>query len=359
MPEDRRRPVRVATQYEKRHWNELIVQNPDGGSFLQTREFAELKEKDHWKPRYFIIRTDTGTVALLALCRLVFPLGYLWYVPKGPGVLKYEDFKNVYQTFRGYVKQNHRNVFLLQFEPELPATIKMAWIREEKQLWLAPPIQASTATVIVSLSPPPKVMFALFSKRARYYIRLGIRENIHVRELGACEANFRQMYKLMTTVSGGKGVPGIRPYEYYRNFWQQFMLAGSGRLYFAYEDGVPVVGAFVIVVGGKAAYKDGGSCPHRSSKGASYLLQWHIISQLRVEGVKTYDMWGALPGARQADTSHPYYGVNLFKTAFNKNITEYCGILDSVLSPSRYNVWRKVFYPLLRRIKRVKRSYFY
>jgi len=106
-------------------------------------------------------------------------------------------------------------------------------------------------------------------------------------------------------------------------------------------------------------YKDGGSNPQRSSKGAAYLLQWYIMQQLQRSGIKTYDMWGTLSSARRHDTSHPYYGVSLFKTAFNKTITEYCGTLDGVFSKKRYALWCKVIYPLYYRLDRMRHRHFY
>lgn len=349
--------VRVATSDEVRHWNELVIQNPDGGSFLQTREFAKLKAR-YWKSRCFIIETSHGKLAIRALCRYVFPLGELWYFPKGPGVCRYDEFREMSQACRAYIQINHPNVFLVQFEPELPGDIHVSQL-ERDGLTPAPSIQASTSTVIINLEDISETVLAGFSKRARYYIRLGGKEKIAARAAGATEDNFRQMYALMATASNGRGMRGIRPYEYYRNQWHAFMKTGLGRLYFAYENNVPVVGAFITILGTKATYKDGGSDPRRKSKGASYLLQWYIMQEVQSGGVKTYDMWGSLSRRGMKNTAHPYYGVSLFKTAFNRNIIEYCGTLDHVFSPVKYQLWRRLVYPLCYRIDRLSGRHFY
>ena len=357
MLEDQAPIVRDVTSDEMQHWNDLVIQNPDGGSFLQTREFAQLKEK-YWKSHRFIVETSYGKLAVQVLCRYVFPLGELWYFPKGPGVRSYGEFRKISQAFRLYIQANYPNVFLVQFEPEVTADIQMNEL-ERDGMKLAPSIQASTSTVIINLEDTSKTILAGFSKRARYYIRLGIKEKIVTRAVNATEDNFRQMYELMATASNGRGVRGIRPYEYYRDHWYVFMKAGLGKLYFAYENDVPVVGAFITTLGAKATYRDGGSDPRRTSKGASYLLQWHIMQELRVLGAKSYDMWGVLTRQGMNNTTHPYYGVSLFKTAFNKEILEYCGTLDYPFSPVKYRLWRNLVYPLYYHMDRLQARHFY
>jgi len=184
--------IRTALPGEIQYWNELVIKNPDGGSFLQTREFASLKEKEHWESRYLIIETGHEKVAVLALCRYVFPLGELWYFPKGPGVSEYDDFKKVYQVCREYIVKNHPRVFLMQCEPEISAAITMETLRQDN-LTLAPSIQSSSSTVILPLQDSIEDMLASVSKRARYYIRLGQREGIEAREVEPTEDNFRKV----------------------------------------------------------------------------------------------------------------------------------------------------------------------
>ena len=65
------------------------------------------------------------------------------------------------------------------------------------------------------------------------------------------EENFKSMYALMTDTVQAKSQVRVREYEYYRQFWSNFISRGQGRLLFVYEDGVPSVGAFVINYGRK------------------------------------------------------------------------------------------------------------
>lgn len=347
--------LRLASTDEINNWDDLIVNNFDGGNFLQSRAFAAIKSKDGWTPHYFIYEKDATIIAALGLTRSIFCHDDLWYFPKGPGVSQ-KDFSTIVEVTRHYVQLHNPNVFLIQMEPEWCEALH---ISTGSHLTLGRGIQAHSSTVVVSLNRSLNDIFDSFSKRARYGARLGERENIQIKSVTASEESFRTMYALMKTVAGGKGVAGIRPYVYYRRFWQTYMSSGAGQLYFAYENGIPVVGAFVILFGDKSFYKDGGSTPGRKSKGASYFLQWRIIQDMKAVGVTSYDMLGTPPSSRRDDKSHRLYGVGLFKTAFSHAVVDYPGVYNCVLSSWKYTCWRKCIYPLMRRVLGLKNNYFY
>jgi len=347
--------LRPARMEEINNWDDLIVNNPDGGNFLQTRAFATLKLKEGWVPCYFIYEKESVSIAALALTRSIFHCDDLWYFPKGPGVAR-KDFAAIVEVTRRYVEIHNPNIFLIQMEPE--------WREETPTLFdpsidITKGIQAHASTVIVPLESSISAIFDSLGKRARYGVRLGEREHVQIKNVVLSEQNFRKMYMLMKTVAGGKGVPGIRPYAYYRRFWQTYMASSMGRLYFAYENGIPIVGAFVIRLGEKSFYKDGGSTPLRESKGASYLLQWKIIKDMKEAGATTYDMLGTPPSNRRSDVTHRLYGVGLFKTAFSKEVIDYHGVFNITFSGWKYILWKRCIYPLLCRAMRFKNRYFY
>ncbi len=351
--------VRYASPSEQDRWDELVAQNPDGGSFLQTVAMARIKQASKWKPLYLIYEKADQRIAALALTRSIFPIGDIWYMAKSPGITSPAELKQLCTANRQFVKQHQLNVFLIKLEPPLLASSQVDQAIADAGLMRSHSIQPSTSTIIIDIKNNPHDQLLSLGRRARRYIRRGIREGIQVKQVAPTEANFQLMYQLMKTVSGGRGVPGIRAYDYYKKFWNQFIHSGHGKLYFAYEDGWPTVGVFVITLGKKAVYKDGGSAPGRDSKGASYLIQWHIMNQLSNEGVTTYDLWGSPPSARIDDSTHFLHGVGVFKTAFTKEITDYCGVLDQVVSSKKYRLWCKLLYPLIDTWYRYRSDYFY
>ena len=148
------------------------------------------------------------------------------------------------------------------------------------------------------------------------------------------------MYELMKSVNGGRGAMMIRPFRYYQHFWTQFVSKGQGHFYGVYEDNRLVTTAFVIVYGNSATYKDGGSTPKRDQTAMhAYGLQWHIIQDLSQQGVRQYDLCGTPPSSRIGDRDHPYYGLGLFKTSFNKEVVDRLGTYDQVLDPIAFKAW--------------------
>ncbi len=147
------------------------------------------------------------------------------------------------------------------------------------------------------------------------------------------------MYELLSVTA--KGQFGIRNYDYFRTFWQRFESAGYGQLFFAYYDKQVVAGAYAIVFGENSTYKDGASMRNRTVYGASHLLQWEVIKWAKSRGAKIHDFCGSPPSDEIDNPKHKHYGIGLFKTAFNKTVTDYVGCFDLVINPTKYQIWIK------------------
>jgi lipid II:glycine glycyltransferase (peptidoglycan interpeptide bridge formation enzyme) len=167
------------------------------------------------------------------------------------------------------------------------------------------------------------------------------------------------MYKLFKETAEGAHF-GIRPPEYYKTFYQRYEKAGMGQLFFAKFEGEIVAGAFALCFGNKSTYKDGASIRKRTAYGASHLLQWHVITWAKEKGSVIHDLCGAPPIAHSKDPHHPYYGIGLFKTSFNKEITEYVGAYEIPVDPVKSKLWTRFFEKALRRVyyKKHHESYY-
>jgi lipid II:glycine glycyltransferase (peptidoglycan interpeptide bridge formation enzyme) len=148
------------------------------------------------------------------------------------------------------------------------------------------------------------------------------------------------MYKLLSETAEGQF--GIRSYEYYKTFWQRFESAGLGQLFFAYFNDEVVAGAYAMIYGKKSTYKDGASVRKRTVYGASHLLQWKVIEWAKQRGAIIHDFCGSPPSEEINNTSHRHYGIGLFKTAFNKTVTDYIGCYDYVINKQKYTIWVKL-----------------
>jgi lipid II:glycine glycyltransferase (peptidoglycan interpeptide bridge formation enzyme) len=167
------------------------------------------------------------------------------------------------------------------------------------------------------------------------------------------------MLSLMTETMTGKS-SRMRESTYYKKFWQTFTSCDQGALFFAYENDTPIAGAFVLKFGNKATYKDGGSVHRKTIYGSSHALQWHIIEWLSGQGVTTYDLCGTPPSNEIDNKNHPYYGIGLFKTSFNKAVTDFVGVYDIIVQPSRYVAWKRVGERIIQRYyATILHQYFY
>lgn len=326
---------RYATDQEISNWNNLIISNPDGGNIFQSKELLDIKSKSRWNAQYVVI----DGVYISVLEKKIPLLGNLWYVPKGPGITSSDELKKILPSLITFAKK--QKVFIVRIEPEIPRNqLSQA---QQKELGIIPghPIQPNSSTVIIDISKSLDEIMAIFPQQSRYAIKRAQRDGIETKMVESNEENFKIMVDLMHQSMADKPVV-IRDDIYYKNFWKTYSDSGSGKLFFAYCDKIPVAGAFVLILGQKATYKDGGSVRKKSIYGTSHALQWHIIEWLHKLGVKSYDLCGAPPAAEINNKTHPFYGIGLFKTSFNKTVAEYVGLFDVIISPLSYKIWKLV-----------------
>lgn len=332
--------LRYATQDEVHRWDEQIHDN-----FLQSHTFAQVKQPE-WKPLYLL---GPDGVAILVMTRKVPFIGTIAYVPAGPFARDSDELKTTLSSLEAFLKEHRPDIFAVKVEPR---TVKDVILSDNYVN--ASPIQPN-ATMILPITNE----LSSLGKRARRYIRTGEREGIKIESVELSDKNMDSMYALMSSANGGRGIPGLRQKPYYENFWKTFAGANQGALYFAYDDGTPVAGVYVVKIGKVALYKDGGSLHGRKSKGATYLIHWCIMQDLLDDGFTQYDLWGSPPSDRLDDVSHPLHGLASFKTAFTDKVVDYPGVYDIVLSPTKYAMWRKFYVFFRRYLLTVKKEGFY
>jgi lipid II:glycine glycyltransferase (peptidoglycan interpeptide bridge formation enzyme) len=325
--------IRFATDTEIDNWNKQILSNPDRGNVFQGYEFAEQKRLGGWKPRYVM----ADKIAVTILEKKVIGHGKLWYIPKGPGVKSVVALGDMLRDLQKFAHDN--GVFVVKVEPELLKTDSALLALKELELVPVSPIQPNSSTVLIDLSPDLDTIIANLNQKGRHAIRRAERDGVTVKQMKATDKNCELFYDLLAETASGSFV--IRPYEYYRKFWQTYSDNGLGQLFFAYFEGKVVAGAFAMVFGEKSTYKDGASIRERTAYGASHLLQWHVIQWAKENGSIVHDLCGAPPSDRINDETHPHYGIGRFKTSFNKQVTDYIGVYDLVVHPRQYSRWTK------------------
>ncbi len=326
--------VRFATDTEVTDWNASILVNPDGGNILQSSEMAEQKTLSGWQPRYIV----ADSVAMTILEKKVPVLGRFWYIIKGPGVTSARELDTILPELKKFA--GSQGVFVIKIEPEILKSNETVVDFMKLGLLKVAPVQPNTSTVLVDISDDLDTVLARLNQKGRHAIRRAERDGVTVTLVDATNENCRTMFKLYTVTAEGQF--SVRPYRYYKTFWQRFARAGMGQMFFAYADGQLVAAAYALVFGKKSTYKDGASVRERPVYGASHLLQWRIIEWAKSQGSAIHDLSGAPPSDQINNPSHPYYGIGRFKTSFNKEVTDFVGTYDIVIRPYRYNIWTKI-----------------
>lgn len=342
--------ARYATSEEISRWNDLITQNPDGGNIFSSYEYSEIKKLTGYTPRYII----AGEVAVTVLEKKTFPLGRLWYIPKGPNVTTPEELSSVLELLRPLAKK--AGAFVIRVESELDRKHSPSLRRQG--LKKAAPIIPNPSTITIDISPSLDDILMGLPQKGRHAIRRAERDGVTIKAVPVTEENARTMYDLLAETS--KGQFGIRSYNYYKTFWQTFEQTGRGQLFFAVFEGNVVAGAYAMVLGKKSTYKDGASVRQRTAYGASHFLQWNVIEWAKSQGALVHDFCGSPPSDEIANPDHPHYGVGLFKLSFSKRVSDYIGCYDLILSKARYVAWQKIGERLHRKIyyKRTKDYYY-
>ena len=322
--------MRPATAEEIARWDELVAANPDGGAVLQLRAFGETKARHGWQVRYF--RLDE--LAVTVVSRRLPGLGELWYIPNGPGVTDLDGLKR----FVAAAHQLANPPFLIKIGPEIakgaiaPAQLQKLGLLPVRSL------QYNVSTVIVDLRPAEEDILAAFRQKTRYNVRLAAKKGVTVAAVPTDQAAMDMMYHLYATTTKRAGVY-LRSKRYFSDYWQRYADAGHGQMFFASYEGQVLAGAFILFVGTKALYKDGGSVREHTAVQAPYALQWEIMRWLKAHGIQSYDMHGVPPPDHIDDPTHPMAGLARFKTGFQSEVTEFIGTYDLPLDAAKYTRW--------------------
>ncbi len=328
--------TRLATDEEIAKWNELLVQNPDGGNVFQSAKLAETKRTGGWTPRYIFI----DSLAVTVLEKPVLFHGKFWYLPKGPGVTDSNTLLPLLPELKAFAAK--QGVFALKIEPEVPDSDETTAQLLRAGLIKTTPVQPNNSTVIIDLSPSLDDIMAAFNQKGRHAIHRAERDGVTAQAVELTYENMKIMFDLLTETAAGRFESSVRGLDYYKKFWQNFAENGKGSLFFAYLNGEVVAAAYSMYMGKKGLYKDGASVRAKTAYGASHRLQWEVIKWMKERGVESYDLCGAPHSQEVNNPDIPLYGIGRFKTSFNKHITDYIGAYDLIVNPTKYKLWQKI-----------------
>lgn len=313
-------------------WDAQVVAAPGPSSMFQTHEFAQVKERVGWRPRFLVV----DGVAVTVHTRTAPGLGRVWYAPKGPSVASVDQLASLLPTLAEAARAD--GAFLLKIEPELredPGTLAAL---DSLGLVRAGRVQTNASTVLVDITGGPDDLMATYPSKTRNMVRRALRDGVEVERVPATEENYDRLWRMWAEVVEDQGI-ATRDRAYQVGMWRTFCEAGLGQLFLARHEGQDVAGAFVTVVGTVACYKDGASVRERPVRGASQVLQFEAMRWAQEQGAVVYDLCGTPHSTRLDDKDDPFHGIGVFKRGFTKEVTDWVGALDLPLRPLRYRAW--------------------
>jgi len=333
--------IRLATADELKNWNKLVAQNPDGGHLYQSYEWGDFKSQFGWQPLRVILEEK---IAISILKKYLPFAGNIYYLPKGPGIFSaYQKdvsslklFKQFTAEIKNFILKRDKKALLVKIEPELlEGQLDLAKFGYQKAAW---DLQFK-ATIIVDISPPEDQILSSFKQKTRYNLNLARRRGIQVKAVKLNQRSIDLMYNLMRSTQQRAGF-FLRRKSYFASYWQALEKAKMGQLFLASYKRQVLAGIFVTIFNQKAYYKDGGSLTIYRNLMAPYLLQWEAIRWAKSHGATSYDLVAVPPISELDNPNHLLYGLYQFKRGFAREVVEFVGCWDLILS--NQPLWRKI-----------------
>lgn len=285
------------------------------------------------------VRIDSpehGKVKLYLYIKKVLGIGKLAYAPMWPNLFT----RPVAPLLKERLGEIASSCFAIRFEPSVSqASIDREFLKSEGFIFPGGHVQY-LSTFCIDLNQSAQDVLNSFSQTARQDIRTASKKhNVVCSSVPITDDSLAMFSEIISMTKARKNFY-MRKDNYLNDYWQLFNLTGDARLYIAKKNYDVLCMMFVIVNGDRAFYKDGGSVLNDISRksGASTLLQWYVMQDLMDQGVKSYDLCGAL-ATGIATPDDPLWGVYNFKRKFSDDLIVYPGFVDLPLHTGRYKMW--------------------
>ncbi|MBN1563799.1 MAG: peptidoglycan bridge formation glycyltransferase FemA/FemB family protein, partial [Anaerolineae bacterium] len=256
-------------------WNATLRDLPTA-HILQTWEWGDFKQHETgWTPERIAFQDDSGAVVAAAsiLTRRVGPLRVM-YVPKGPA-LDYGDPDRVYQVLDHLeTVARQRRAIWLKIDPDviagmgIPADAPtvdpdrppqddltgqtvLTMLHERGWRFSRSQVQFRN-TVTLDLTRSEDDLLMAMNQSTRRKVRTAAKKDVTIREANN-PADLQTLYDLYTVTGERQGFL-IRPLDYYRRAWADFIQAGLAQAFIAEWEGQALAGLVLFHFGPKAWY---------------------------------------------------------------------------------------------------------
>lgn len=203
-------------------------------------------------------------------------------------------------------------------------------------------------TFILDLEKTEDQLMAQMYSKTRYNVRVAVRRRVEITESNSQES-FNRYLKLLEETTTRQKFYAHNSF-YHKSIWEilkdnkgknnlQYQLLEA--FYTPESEKKQILVAWVIFMFKDTMYYPYGasSRKHREVM-ASNLIAWEAIKLGKKNGMKKFDMWGAL--GPEPNKDDPWYGFHRFKEGYGSTLTEFIGNYDLVINPLMYKITKQL-----------------
>lgn len=332
-------------------WNNALSQLPKA-HILQTWEWGDFKrDTTGWQPHRLAFKQNNTIVAMASVgIRRVGPLEVM-YVPKGPAMdyTNRERVNAVFDHLQSFARKHF--AIWLKIDPDvigwtgapgeddspyLPGQSIREHLKGRGWHFSNDQVQFRN-TITIDLTQPEDDILMAMSQNTRRKVRTGPKKDVTVRA-GSID-DLETLYNLYE-ITGERDEFLIRPFDYYKLAWKNFIAAGLAHPLIAEYEGKPIAHVILFHFGEKCWYFYGASSNQERNRMPNYLLQWEAMKWAKAQGYTTYDMWGA---PNEFDESDSMWGVYQFKRGFRGTVVRHIGAWDYAPYPLLYQLYTRLW----------------
>lgn len=323
--------VRQISLEEKNIYNRVVT-HP-----LQSWEWGEFKRLNGNRVERIGFFEGNKLVNAFQVTFHVVPGGYtIGYLPKGP-MPEEEQIKALEQ-----VAKKHNAIFI-KMEPNLmlPLNSKNSGFesidkfiedrggRKGKELF-------TKYTFLLDLTKTQDELFTNLHSKTRYNIRLAIKKGVQIID-DTSEDGIETFIKLLQETTDRQNF-FAHDAEYYRKLWRTMGRSGIMKIFHAVYQDTILVSWIVFLFNGRLYYPYGASSSAHREVMASNLMMWEVIKYGQENGMKSFDMWGAM--GPNPDPKDPWYGFHRFKEGYGGELMINFQTYDLVYNQLMYQAFQ-------------------
>lgn len=267
------------------------------------------------------------------LPHLPYTIGYL---PKGP-----LPTKAILETLATLGKK--KNAIFIQLEPNILSN--NVTMQQCNNLRTSHHPLFTKYTFVLDLAKSEEELLKSMHSKTRYNMRLAQKHGVVIKEDNSKEA-FEEYIRLSKETTERQGFFAHNE-RYHRMMWKTLRPPAGGsdqgkpiaHLWTASYQGKTLVAWIVFVWNDTIYYPYGSSSREHRDVMAPNLLLWEIVLWAKKQGLKYFDLWGAL--GPNPNVKDPWYGFHRFKEGYQPNLVEFVGSYDLVINSFLYFIYCK------------------